>query len=159
MRNINLGWALGWMLKRTWIDWWTAKFDPYIVPCWSRQAFQCVCATFQWFPPVQYMITNPTKWPMRPAKAQISMGICPGRPSLIRVFAMLGSWGPIVSSCGQRRLWSSDHTGQMPRLIWVFAGWKGHFVGFVVRRLIYIVHENVRLHGCAGLPGMTLYTG
>ena len=33
-------------------------------------------------------------------------------------------------------------TGRMPRLIWVFAGRTCHFVGFVVRRLIYrsIVH-------------------
>ena len=30
----------------------------------------------------------------------------------------------------------SDQTGQMPRLIWVFAGCTSHFVGFVMRRLI-----------------------
>ena len=30
----------------------------------------------------------------------------------------------------------SDQTGQMPRLICVFAGRTGHFVGFVMRRLI-----------------------
>ena len=30
----------------------------------------------------------------------------------------------------------SDQTGQMPRLIWVFAGRTCHFVGFVTRRLI-----------------------
>ena len=42
-------------------------------------------------------------------------------PSLIRVFAVhsMGSSGPKLSSCGQRRLWSA---GRMPRLIWVFAG-------------------------------------
>ena len=32
----------------------------------------------------------------------------------------------------------SDQTGRMPRLIWVFAGRTGHFVGFVMRRLILI---------------------
>ena len=31
----------------------------------------------------------------------------------------------------------SDQTGRMPRLIWIFAGRTGHFVGFVMRRLIY----------------------
>ena len=38
-------------------------------------------------------------------KTQISLGIHPG---LIRVFAVgsVDSWGPNVSSCGQRRLWS-----------------------------------------------------
>ena len=30
----------------------------------------------------------------------------------------------------------ADQTGQMPKLIWVFAGRKGHFVGFVMRQLI-----------------------
>ena len=29
----------------------------------------------------------------------------------------------------------SDQTGQRPRLIWVLAGHKDHFVGFVMRRL------------------------
>ena len=29
----------------------------------------------------------------------------------------------------------SDQTRRMPRLIWVFAGCTGHFVGFVLRRL------------------------
>ena len=31
----------------------------------------------------------------------------------------------------------SDQTGRMPRLIWVFAGCTYHFVGFVMRRLIF----------------------
>ena len=30
----------------------------------------------------------------------------------------------------------SDQTGRMSRLIWVFAGHRGHFVGLVVRRFI-----------------------
>ena len=32
----------------------------------------------------------------------------------------------------------SDQTGQMPSLIWVFAGCTCHFVGFVMRRLIHV---------------------
>ena len=31
----------------------------------------------------------------------------------------------------------SDQTGRMPRLICVFAGRNGHFVGLVIRRLMY----------------------
>ena len=31
----------------------------------------------------------------------------------------------------------SDQTGQVPRLIRVVAGHKGHFAGFDMRRLIY----------------------
>ena len=43
----------------------------------------------------------------------------------------------------------SDQTGPMPRLIWVFAGRKDHFVGFVMRQLIclfWLVHVVV---GCS----------
>ena len=31
----------------------------------------------------------------------------------------------------------SDQTGRMHRLIYVFAGRNGHFVGFVMQRLMY----------------------
>ena len=69
---------------------------------------------------------NPTKWPVRPAKTQIGLGIRPTHvktnkipcassedsdrpghsPSMIRVFAMrsMDSLGLTVSACGQRRL-------------------------------------------------------
>ena len=35
----------------------------------------------------------------------------------------------------------SDQTGQMPRLIWDFAGRTCHFVGFVMRWLIYVLSK------------------
>ena len=35
----------------------------------------------------------------------------------------------------------SDQTGRMPRLIWVFAGRTCHFVGFVMRRLIFVASK------------------
>ena len=40
-------------------------------------------------------------------------------PSLIRVFAVcsVGSWGPNVSSCGQRRLWSDWADAQADRSV------------------------------------------
>ena len=54
----------------------------------------------------------------------------------------LGSWLPIERAAKSLiRLGGcpdSDQTGRVPRLTWVFAGPKGHFVGFVVKRLIYI---------------------
>ena len=43
------------------------------------------------------LMTKPIMWPVRPAKTQISLGIA---------VCSVGSWGPNVSSCGQRRLWS-----------------------------------------------------
>ena len=36
----------------------------------------------------------------------------------------------------------SDQTGQMPRLIWVFAGRTCRFVGFVMCWLIYVLNNN-----------------
>ena len=38
----------------------------------------------------------------------------------------------------------SDQTVRMPRLIWVHAGCTGHFVGFVMRRLIFEVKPKIR---------------
>ena len=35
----------------------------------------------------------------------------------------------------------SDQTGRMPRLIWVFAGRTCHFVGFVMRRFIFVLNS------------------
>ena len=50
----------------------------------------------------------------------------------------------------------SDQTGRMPRLICVFVGRSGHFVGFVMRRLMYSLQLN-RLASKASLtvdPGV-----
>ena len=76
-------------------------------------------------------MTKPTKWPLHPAKTQISLCI---RPDW-QVFAvrMKKHWVLIpIEYCAD-----SDQTGRMPRLIWVFAGHKGHFVCFVMRWLTF----------------------
>ena len=65
----------------------------------------------------------------------------PGHPpSLIRVFVrLMGSQGPKLSSCGQRRLWSDWADAQADlSLCWVHT----HFVGFVMsRRNSHVVHS------------------
>ena len=65
-------------------------------------------------------MTKPTKWHVRPARAQISLGICP-----VWSESSLSTWRKLVSLATH---WAhsedSDQTGQMPRLIWVFAGCK-----------------------------------
>ena len=80
------------------------------------------------------LMINPTKWHVRPAKTQISLGICPvwseSSPSAWRKL------GSLATHWAQSK--DSDQTGRMPRLIWVFAGRTCHFVGFVVRWLISI---------------------
>ena len=64
-----------------------------------------------------------TKWLLRLAKTRISQGI---RQS------SLSAWRNIGSSATH---WDSGGTGQMPRLIWGFAGHTDYFVGFVMQQL------------------------
>ena len=76
-------------------------------------------------------MTKPTKWHVRPAK--IRPGIRPDwSGSSLSARKSLGSlaihWVPSEDT---------DQTGRMPSLIWVFAGRTCHFVGFIMRRLIY----------------------
>ena len=55
----------------------------------------------------------------------------PGHPpSLVRVFAVR-----LKEGCIERTA-KTDQTGRMRRLIGVFTGHTGHFVGFVMLRLI-----------------------
>ena len=79
------------------------------------------------------LMTKPTKWFVRPAKTQISLGI---RPVLIRVFAACMKKHLVLSYpiSAQRRLWSEWAEA---RLIGVFAGCTCHFVGFIIRWLIF----------------------
>ena len=68
-------------------------------------------------------MTKPTKWPMHPAKTQISMGIrLVWSESLLYTWRNLGS----LATC-----WAHSEGSEMPSLIWVFAGHMS-FVGFVV---------------------------
>ena len=58
------------------------------------------------------------KMAVRPAKAQISLGIHPvWSESLLSAWRMLGS---LATHWAHSK--DSDQTGQIPRLIWVFAG-------------------------------------
>ena len=73
---------------------------------------------------------------VRPAKPQISLGICQG---------WLGSsLSALWVAKDQMLLHSkeSDQTGQMPRLIWIFAWRTDHFVGFVMHWLIFSYQER-----------------
>ena len=56
---------------------------------------------------------------------------------LAKTQSSLSAWrkfGSLVTHLAHSE--NSDLTGRMPRLIWIFAGRKGNFVGFVMRRLI-----------------------
>ena len=90
------------------------------------------------------LMTKPTKWHVCPTKTQVSLGVCP-----VWSESSLSAWRKLGSSATIKRTAKTDQTGQMPRLIWVFAGRTCHFVGFVMRQLIYysfypkICHKNL----------------
>ena len=77
------------------------------------------------------ILTKPTKWHVHPATTQISLGICP-------VWSVFALWVAKDPSFLQVDSKDSDQTGQMPRLIWVFARRTCHFVGFVTMWLIFL---------------------
>ena len=82
---------------------------------------------------LSHCMTKPTKWHVRPAKTDQ-----PGHPpSLSRFFNV--RWMGIAKHTRFLHADSegTDQTGRMPRLIWVFGGRTGHFVGCIMPRLIY----------------------
>ena len=81
-----------------------------------------------------HLMTKPTKWHVHPVKTQINLGI---RPVWSESF--LSTWGkPRSLAIIRVHSQASYQAGRMPRLIWVFARHKCHFVGFVMRRLILL---------------------
>ena len=80
-------------------------------------------------------ITKPTKWYVRLAKTQISLGIRPVWSVL--AIRMKKAWVLIYPLITQQRLWSDWENA---RLIGVFAGQAYNFVGFVMPWLIFILN-------------------
>ena len=88
---------------------------------------------------VQYMsrlMTKPSNWYVRPPKTQISLGIRP----VWSQFSLCAWWVAKDPSFLHADSDDSDQTGWMPRLIWVFPGCTRHFVGFIMRCLIFKIH-------------------
>ena len=90
------------------------------------------------------LMTKPAKWHVRPAKTQISLGIRP-------------VWSESSLSAFFMR---TAKTGRMPRLIWVFAGRTCHFVGFVMRQLMFtILLTIVHCHCGVDFPIIPVFPG
>ena len=80
------------------------------------------------------LTSKPTKWHVRPAKTHVNLDIRP-----VWSESLLSTWGKRRSLAVIRaHSEASDQTGRLPRLIWVFAGRKVHFIAFVMRRLILL---------------------
>ena len=78
------------------------------------------------------LMTKLTKWHMRPAKTQISLGILPvWSESSLSALRNIGSLATHWANSED-----SDQTGRMPRLIRVFDGRTLIFCWFVMMRLI-----------------------
>ena len=92
----------------------------------TARTIHCTC---MW--QISRLMAKPTKWSLRPAKTQISLGIRPVWSESL-LCAQWVAEDPMFLHADSE---DSDQTGWMPRLIWVFAGLKGNFVGFVMRQL------------------------
>ena len=78
---------------------------------------------------MSHRMSKPTKWPLRPAKTQINQRIRP-----VWSESSLSTWRNTGSSGTHWAHYEdSDQTGR----IWVFAGHKGFFVGFIMRWLTF----------------------
>ena len=75
---------------------------------------------------------KPTKWHVRSAKTQFSLGIRP----VWSESSLCAQWVAKDLSFLHADSEDSGQTGRMPKLIRVFAGRTCYFVGFVTRRLI-----------------------
>ena len=78
--------------------------------------------------------TKPTRWHRRPAKTRLSLCIHP----VWSESSLCAEWVAKDRRCFHTDNEDSDQTGWMTRLTWVLAGRTCHFVGFVMRGLIYL---------------------
>ena len=90
---------------------------------------------------MSHLMTKPTKWHVRPAKTQISLGGWSESSQCAQWVAKDPSFLHADSE-------DSDQTGRIPRLIWVFAGRSYHFVGFVMSRLLFSQHLKTITDSC-----------
>ena len=78
------------------------------------------------------LMTKPKQWSLRLAETQISLGIRP-------VWSKSSQYAQCVAEDSMLLHADSEDWSDWSEssLIWVFAGRKGHFVGFVMRRLYF----------------------
>ena len=109
---------------------------------------------FELFPShyLSHLMTKPTKWHVRPAKTEISLGIRP----VWSESSLCAQWVAKDPRFLHADSEDSDQTGRMPRLIWVFAGRTCHFVGFAMRRLFLETNIN-RIPVCVCWSGLKLF--
>ena len=83
-------------------------------------------------------MTKPTKWPVRQAKQRLGSAWASTQSDQSSLCTERVAKGSRFLHADSK---DSDQTGRMPR-IWVFAGCTCHFVGFVMRLLIWKCGQN-----------------
>ena len=100
---------------------------------WIRCLTCCRCKCLSCKVYMSCRMSKPTKWPL---SAQSDQSLCCPHEE---------TFGPQLPI---ERTAKTDQTGRMPRLIWVFAGHKGYFIGFVIRltfrKCIFIFASGLR---------------
>ena len=114
--------------------WFHVVFFLFVFFFYPSSSCQRRVALFDSGPSLSRLVTKSTKWHVRSAKTQISLGIRP----VWSEFLLCTQWVAKDPSFLHAESEDSDQTGRMPRLIWVFAGHTCHLVGFVMMRLIFI---------------------
>ena len=101
---------------------------------------------------MSHSMAKPIKWSVLPAKTQISLDILP-----VWSESSLSAWKNLGSLATNKvHSEDSDQTGQMPRLIWVFAGGTDQFVSFVVLRLIQDKSSSINSYALIKTVELTL---
>ena len=127
-------------------EWFRARERKASLASWSTSRIALFTIQRQglhWSQYFSHLMAKPTKWPVRPAKTQISLGICPVWSESL-LCAQLVAMDP-NSSGGQQRLRSDWANAQADlSLRWTHMP----FVGFVMRWLIS-GYQKVELCQCA----------
>ena len=132
----KLSWSWSW----SWSDWADAQADlslrwAHMLFCWfchdaAQMFYQCSPSYFcsmlnlkatlpkNLWKKMSHLMTKLTKWHVRPAKTQISLGIRP----VWSESSLCAQWVAKDPSFLHADSEDSDQTGRMSRLIWVFAG-------------------------------------
>ena len=98
----------------------TSPWQIKMVVCWAMSS-RCICWTRNYWLKINgklsHLMTKPTKWPVHPAKTHISLGICP-----VWSESLLSAWRKLeILATHWVHSEDSDHTGRIPKLIWIFS--------------------------------------
>ena len=122
---------------------WTSRFESYLVANLSNrftlEVVQILFSNESSFLDLSRCMTKPTKWHVRPASLR-SVWTFTQSDQSFPCTQCVDKDQKLLHEDSQ----GSDQTWWMPRLIWVFAGCTGNFVGFVMWQLkLYVTRKGI----------------